>query len=151
MQIASLRKVKYRRLDDAQQPKVALQSLRGTRLADYLCGHPHHVPVSNISEDCDLSAHIIPVQSLPQHVLDRVLDSVPPEDLMSASQVCKAWHNTIQQDRYKCKRLAWHHKSFVQPGCVANFRTRRRLLSCTAERRLNEVTESVGKTMLLQF
>lgn len=151
MQVASLRKVKYRRLEDAEQPTVAGKSLRGSRLADYLCGHPHHAAVSNISDDCDLSVHISRVQSLPQDVLDRVLDSVPPEDLMSASQVCKVWHNTIQQDQYKCKRLAWHHKSFVQPGCVANFRTRRRLLSCTAERRLSEVTESVGKTMLLQF
>lgn len=148
MQTTSLRRVKYSRLENAQQPKAVVDALR---CAIDSPGHSHDAAVGNIPHDCDLLAHISPIQSLPHHLLDRVLDGVSPEDLTSALLVCKAWHNIIQQDHYKCKRLTWHHKSFVQPGCVANFRTRKRLLSCTAERRLNEVTECIGKTMLLQF
>lgn len=100
---------------------------------------------------CGVSASTSQLQNLPEHLLDKMLDELPPDDLMNASEVCKVWQDLVQQDLYKCERLAWYHKSFVQPGCVAKFTTKRRLLSYTAERRLNELTNSVAKTMLLQF
>ena len=148
MQMASLRRVKYRRLEDAEQPELHADIAKSNPVV----GHLDHAEVISTPEnqpDCD--PHVCTFQSIPQHLLDKVLDSLPPDDLMNALQVCKVWQGTIQEDSYKCKRLAWHHKSFVQPGHVASFTTKRRLLSCTAERRLNELTESVGKTMLLQF
>ena len=89
-------------------------------------------------------------QSLPEHLINTILDQLPPDSLIKACYVCKSWNQLIQQDQYKCKRLAWHHKSFLAPGHVAKFRAKKRLLSCAAERRLNEFTERVGKTMLLQ-
>ena len=91
------------------------------------------------------------LQSLPEHLTNRVLDGLPPDSLLSASQVCKSWKQLIQQDQYKCKRLNWHHKSFLEPGNVAKFRAKKRLLSCATEHRLTDLTERAGKTMLLQF
>ncbi|DBA91705.1 TPA: hypothetical protein ACH3X1_003303 [Trebouxia sp. C0004] len=90
------------------------------------------------------------LQSIPEHLINNILDQLPPDSLIKACYVCKSWNRLIQQDQYKCKRLAWHHKSFLAPGHVAKFRAKKRLLSCAAERRLNELTERVGKTMLLQ-
>lgn len=148
MRIASLRRVKYKRLEDVQLAEVASDT------SINLASHVHHAVATGTTESqpgCDLSACTSQIQSLPQHLLDMVLSRLAPDDLMSAYQVCKVWHDLIQQDGDKCKRLAWQHKSFIQPGLVANFRTKRRLLSYTAERRLDELTDSVGKTMLLQF
>lgn len=90
------------------------------------------------------------LQSIPDHLINNILDQLPPDSLIKACYVCKSWNQLIQQDQYMCKRLAWHHKSFLAPGHVAKFRAKKRLLSCTAERRLNDLTERVGKTMLLQ-
>lgn len=148
MRVASLRRVKYKRLEDVQLAEVASDTSINLANHVYLAvatGNTEAQPGS------DLSACTSQIQSLPQHLLDMVLSRLAPDDLMSAYQVCKVWHDLIQQDRDKCKRLAWQHKNFIQPGLVANFRTKRRLLSYTAERRLDELTDSVGKTMLLQF
>jgi len=90
------------------------------------------------------------LQSIPEHLINNILDQLPPDSLIKACYVCKSWNQLIQQDQYQCKRLAWHHKSFLAPGHVAKFRAKKRLLSCAAERRLIELTERVGKTMLLQ-
>lgn len=90
------------------------------------------------------------LQLIPEHLINNILDHLPPDSLIKACYVCKSWNQLIQQDQYKCKRLAWHHKSFLAPGHVAKFRAKKRLLSRAAERRLNEFTERVGKTMLLQ-
>lgn len=144
-----MRRVKYKRLEDVELAEVALDTA-----SINLASQVHHAAATGTTESqpsCDLSACTSQIHSLPQHLLEMVLDSLAPDDLMSAYQVCKVWHNLIQQDRDKCKRLAWQHKSFIQPGLVAHFRTKRRLLSHTAERRLDELTDSVGKTMLLQF
>lgn len=149
MRIASLRRVKYKRLEDVQLAQVA-SDIASINLASQV----HQAVATGTTESqpsCDFSASNGQIQSLPQHLLDMVLSRLAPDDLMSAYQVCKVWHKLIQQDRDKCKRLAWQHKSFIQPGLVANFRTKWRLLSYTAERRLDELTDSVGKTMLLQF
>lgn len=153
MQIASFRRVKYRRLECVQLAGTPSET-SSSNLASHLSLQLHPAALISALEPqpgCGLLAKNSQLQSLPQHLLDKMLDGLPPDDLMIACQVCKVWHDLIKQDCYKCKRLAWHHKSFVQPGSVANFRTKRRWLSYTAERRLNELTDSVGKTMLLQF
>ena len=153
MQFALVRRVKYRRLEDVQLAEKSSDT-SSSNLASHLCLQLHPAALICALEPqpgCGLSANTSKLQSLPQHLLDKMLDRLPPDDLMNACQVCKVWHDLIQQDCYKCKRLAWHHKSFVQPGSVANFRTKRRVLSYTAERRLIQLTDSVGKTMLLQF
>ena len=152
MQIASFRRVKYRRLENVQLAELTSDT-PSSNLTSHLCLQLHHAAMSTLEPQpgCGLSANTGQLQSLPEHLLDKMLERLPPDDLMNAYQVCKVWQDLIQQDLYRCKRLAWHHKSFVQPGHVAKFRTKRRLLSYTAERRLNELTHSVGKTMLLQF
>ena len=91
------------------------------------------------------------LQSLPSHLINLILDNLPPDSLLDASRVCKSLQHTIWQDRYMCRRLSWHHKCFIQPGNVASFKAKKRLLSCAAEHRLSELTDKVGKTMLLQF
>ena len=91
------------------------------------------------------------LQSLPEHILHQILDELPPDALLNTYQVCKSWRQLIQQDSYQCKRLAWNHQSFMEPGHVRDFRPKRRLISYTAERRLQHLADCVGKTMLLQF
>ena len=153
MQLASFRRVKYRRLENVQLAEIA-PNTSSSNLSSRLRLQLDPAALISAFEPqpgCGFSANTGQLQSLPQHLLNKMLDRLPPDDLMNAYQVCKIWHDLIQQDCDKCKRLAWHHKSFVEPGYVANFRRKRRLLSCTAERRLNELTDSVGKTMLLQF
>ena len=156
MQLASFRRVKYRRLENVQLADIAeiASNTSSSNLSSRSCLQRDPAAMTSAFEPqpgCGFSANTGQLQSLPQHLLNKMLDRLPPDDLMNAYQVCKVWHDLIQQDCYKCKRLAWHHNSFVEPGYVAKFRTKRRLLSCTAERRLNELTASVGKTMLLQF
>ena len=153
MQSASFPRVKYRHLEDVQLAKITPDT-SSREPKSHSCLQLHQAALISALEPqpgCGLSTYSCQLQNLPQHLLDKMLDRLPPDDLMNAYQVCKVWHDLIQQDCYKCKRLAWHHKSFIQPGYVANFKTKRRLLSYTAERRLNEFTGSVGKTMLLQF
>ena len=152
MQLISLRKVQYSRLD------------LGEHTAEPADSHPEDskiVPLwypvtadSTASQEatppCNPVIGLSPFDQLPHQLLDTVLDNLQPDTLLVASQVCRLWQRVTQQDQYKCRRLAWHYKSFVQPGAVATFRAKRRVLSCTAERRLAELTDRVGKTMLLQ-
>lgn len=91
------------------------------------------------------------LQLLPAHLVNKILDSLPPDSLLNASQVCTSWQQLIQQDQYKQKRVAWHHKSFLQPGHVASFKAKKRLLSYATQHRLTGLTTRVGKTLLLQF
>lgn len=150
MQAVSLRRVRYIRLDRVDDWSVSSGNVQfdsEQQSPETEIGHSPHT----LAESYCNPGQFSPFQGLPQHLVDRVLDSLPPDALLNASRVCKAWRHTVHQDDYKCKRVAWHHKSFVQPGIVAGFRTKRRVLSYAAERRLDELTDRVGKTMLLQF
>ena len=109
-------------------------------------------PATALADSCshvDIPANSL-LQSLPEYLINQVLDQLPPDSLMTASYVCKSWYQLIQQDQFKRKRLAWHHKSFLLPGYVAHFTAKRKILSCSAERRLQVLAERIGKTMLLQ-
>lgn len=109
-------------------------------------------PATALADSCsqvNIPANSL-LQSLPEYLINQVLDQLPPDSLMTASYVCKSWYQLIQQDQFKRKRLAWHHKSFLLPGYVAHFKAKRKILSCSAERRLQVLAERIGKTMLLQ-
>ena len=89
--------------------------------------------------------------NLPAGILDTILDHLPPDSLLDAACVCREWQRTVYTDKYKKVRVAWYCKSFLQPGLVASFRTRPQVLSFSSQRRLRELREAIGKTMMLQL
>lgn len=89
--------------------------------------------------------------NLPAGVLDKILDHLPPDSLLHAACVCREWQQTVNTDKYKKVRVAWYCKGFLQPGLVASFRTRPQVLSFSSQRRLRDLREAIGKTMMLQL
>jgi len=155
-QAARGRKMKYTRLHSHEEPVQSWDERAVSELPTYLVAR-RRLPSEETpaASSAQFNSYKNPpgddlLQSIPEHLINSILDQLPPDSLIKACYVCKSWNQLIQQDQYKCKRLAWHHKSFLAPGHVAKFRAKKRLLSCAAERRLNDFTERVGKTMLLQ-
>lgn len=155
-QAARGRKMKYTRLHSHEEPVQSWDERAVSELpADHVARCRLSSEISPATSSAQFSTYNnLPgddlLQSIPEHLINNILDQLAPDSLIKACYVCKSWNQLIQQDQYKCKRLAWHHKSFLAPGHVAKFRAKKRLLSCAAERRLNQFTERVGKTMLLQ-
>lgn len=101
-----------------------------------------------VSPDEHAAVHLT---SLPPGLMEEILDFLPPDSLLDAACVCRDWHHTVHTDKNKRFRVAWYCKAFLQPGLVATFRTKPRILSYASERRLLEFRESIGKMMMLQL
>ena len=92
----------------------------------------------------------VQLHDLPAGLISGILDFLPPDSLLEAACVCRDWQHVVHTDKSKHTRVAWYCKAFVQPGLVAAFRTKPRLISRTSERRLLDFRERIGKLMLLQ-
>ena len=139
---------RYTRLS-ASEP---LQSCVTVRQAWQCSGQSQRTPSVELAEMAapdEQSA--MQLTTLPPGLMEEVLDFLPPDSLLDAACVCRSWHHAVHMDKNKRISVAWYCKAFLQPGLVATFRTKPRILSYASQRRLLDLRESIGKMMMLQL